>query len=104
MPYFYVNKLTLIEKTMIPSQLNIALIEAIKEKTSADVNLANLLTDILFLGKEAIYRRLRGDVPFTLAEAATICKRIGLSLDQIIGASFNNSAVFDLNIIPKVGP
>lgn len=55
---------------MITDQLNTGLISAMKEKLPQDTNLANLLMDILYIGKEAVYRRLRGEVPFTLAEAA----------------------------------
>lgn len=53
----------------------------------------------LYIGKEAIYRRLRGEVPFTLAEAAVISRKLGISLDKMIGVSFSNNAVFDLNVV-----
>ena len=53
---------------MITNELNIGLIEAAKEKMPTGTNLANTLMDILYIGKEAIYRRLRGEVPFTLAD------------------------------------
>lgn len=46
-----------------------------KEKMPTGTNLANTLMDILYIGKEAIYRRLRGEVPFTLAEAAVISRK-----------------------------
>ena len=48
--------------------------EAVKEKLPLKENLANLLIDTLYIGKEAIYRRLRGEVPFTLEEAALISR------------------------------
>ena len=54
------------------NELNTSLIEAVKEKLPLKENLANLLIDTLYIGKEAIYRRLRGEVPFTLEEAALI--------------------------------
>jgi len=46
-------------------------------------NLANVLMDILPLGKEAIYRRLRYEVPFTFAEIMTISSHLGVSLDNM---------------------
>ena len=52
------------------NELNTSLIEAVKEKLPLKENLANLLIDTLYIGKEAIYRRLRGEVPFTLEQAA----------------------------------
>jgi hypothetical protein len=84
---------------MITNELNIGLIEAAKEKMPTGTNLANTLMDILYIGKEAIYRRLRGEVPFTLAEAAIISRKLGISLDKMIGVSFSNNAVFDLNVV-----
>ncbi|MDH6312901.1 hypothetical protein M2137_001686 [Parabacteroides sp. PFB2-10] len=42
------------------------------------------LADLLRMEKGSIYRRVRGDVPFTLQEAAVIAKEAGISLDQLI--------------------
>ena len=58
------------------NELNTSLIEAVKEKLPLKENLANLLIDTLYIGKEAIYRRLRGEVPFTLEEAALISRKV----------------------------
>ena len=66
------------------NELNTSLIEAVKEKLPLKENLANLLIDTLYIGKEAIYRRLRGEVPFTLEEAALISRKLGVSLDNVI--------------------
>ena len=68
--------------------LNTNLIEVMKEKIPDGGNLANTLMDILYIGKEAVYRRLRGEVPFTLNEASIISKKLGVSLDQIVGISY----------------
>lgn len=62
-------------------------------------NLANTLMDILHLGKEATYRRLRGEVPFTFAECAEISRRMNISLDKLTGAYFSCNALFDLNVV-----
>ena len=53
---------------MTTDLLNNNLIEALKMKIPDGANLANELMDVLYIGKEAVYRRLRGEVPFTLAE------------------------------------
>lgn len=89
---------------MLTNDLNTGLIEAVKEKIPAGGSIANILMDILHLGKEAMYRRLRGEVPFTLTEAAIISKELGISLDNTVGASFVNNAVFDLNIVQYTDP
>lgn len=89
---------------MIANDLNSTLIEAIKDKLPAKANIANTLMDILYLGREAVYRRLRSEVPFTLAEAAIISRKMGVSLDNIVGISFSNNAVFDMNVVHHENP
>jgi hypothetical protein len=61
------------------------LIAAMKERIPRGINLANYLTDALCMGKEAVYRRLRGEVAFTFDEIAMISCKLGISIDQIIG-------------------
>ena len=89
---------------MITNELNTGLVNAVKEKPPSKDNLANALMDILYIGKEAIYRRLRGEVPFTLTEAAVISRKLGISLDKMIGVSFRDNAVFDMNIVSSEKP
>ena len=43
---------------------NSELIKAMNEKLPNGTNLANTLIDMLYLGKEAVYRRLRGGSSF----------------------------------------
>jgi hypothetical protein len=43
------------------------------------------LTEILSLEKEAVYRRLRQEVPFTFEEVAIISKEFNISLDSMVG-------------------
>ncbi|MDD6209971.1 MAG: hypothetical protein PUB21_05130 [Bacteroidales bacterium] len=83
---------------------NSELINAIKEKLPEGTNLANTLMDYLHLGKEATYRRLRGDVPFTLTEAATLSQKFGISLDKLAGAVSDTNAIFNLNLVQHDDP
>lgn len=83
---------------------NSELIKAMNEKLPNGTNLANTLIDMLYLGKEAVYRRLRGEVPFTLAEAAAISQKMGVSLDKLAGTNVDSNAIFDLNIIRQTDP
>ena len=48
------------------------LISTMRERIPQDMNLANTLADILCMGKEAVYRRLRGEVSFTIDEVALL--------------------------------
>lgn len=52
-------------------------------KKKVPKNLASVLMEILPLGKEAIYRRLRYEVPFTFAEIMSISSHLGISLDNM---------------------
>ena len=79
--------------------INTDLIDAMKIYLPKGNNLANALMDILYLGKEATYRRLRGEVPFTFAEVATISQHMGISLDKIVGADLNDNAIVNLNML-----
>jgi len=84
--------------------LNGNLIEAVREKLPKGVNLANVLMDTLYIGKEAVYRRLRGEVPFTFTEASIISNSLGVSLDGVSGANSSRNALFGLNIIDHRHP
>lgn len=83
--------------------LNQELINAIREKTPEKENAANLLMKILPLGKEAVYRRLSGKIPFTFQEAVSICRKLNISIDLLMGIerdsvySFHINAIFEEN-------
>lgn len=55
--------------------------------------------ETLEIGKEATYRRLRGEVPFTFQEISLIATRFRLSLDQLIGNYSKTAALFNINVI-----
>ena len=57
------------------------LVMAIREKYPERGKLTNMLADLLMIEKEAVYRRLRGDVPFTIFEIAAIANKLDISLD-----------------------
>jgi hypothetical protein len=89
---------------MTDQTLNEILIAAMKSKIPDGTRLANVLINILFIGKEAVYRRLRGEVSFTLNEAAIIAKELGISLDNTIGIKMNKNAMFSLSLINTSKP
>ena len=80
--------------------MNAELINILKKRTSEKQNTVDLLMDIVSIGKEAAYRRLRGEIPFTLEEAVSICSRLNVSLDVLAGTkqediyAFYSNAVF----------
>jgi serine/threonine protein kinase len=61
-----------------------AIIGQIQKNLPENVNPADYLSDILDIGKISAYRRLRGEIPFTLEEAARLSLKLGFSMDEII--------------------
>lgn len=80
------------------------LLKAIVEKIPQREVLIKTLMDILFLGKEAIYRRLRGEVSFTLSEAEIISRKLNISLDSVLAESSLQSRPFQLKLIDFLNP
>ncbi|NDV47599.1 hypothetical protein D0T49_11120 [Paludibacter sp. 221] len=79
-------------------------VEIIKEKFPERGRLANVLMDMLLLEKEAIYRRLRGEVPFTFSEIVTIARNLDISLDNIVGAGSSKDRPFLMRLIDFENP
>lgn len=83
------NKLINIIRTVIVEKETLTKSE--KEKV------ASVLSDILCLGKESVYRRLRGEVRFSFEEVALISRALSFSVDNIIGSQANEKAIFEIN-------
>jgi len=66
------------------------LIETLHDRIPQRGELADVLTELLGIEKEAVYRRLRGSVPFSFREVYAIASHLGFSLDSVAG---NNSPV-----------
>lgn len=79
--------------------INDKLIDVVRRQTREGDNTVDLLTDILPLSKEAAYRRLRGEISFTLNEAITICQKFNISIDNLIGVKSEDKMVFHVHPI-----
>ena len=78
---------------------------AIREKIPHHASIANTITDILDIDKDAVYRRLRGSVDFSFSEMALIAKKLGISLDNIIGIeNVPSSRPTKLNLCNQICP
>ncbi len=75
---------------------NTALIRAIHAHTPPDSTPAAVLMDVLHIGREAAYRRLRGEVRFTFGEAGALSAHLRFSLDGVTGSSVGGNALFSL--------
>lgn len=79
--------------------INKQLVNVVKSHIQPDESLVDVIMNVLSLGKEAAYRRIRGEVPFTLCESVILSKTFRLSLDSIVGVSLPNVAVVNTSFI-----
>lgn len=75
-------------------KLNKEFISYIHKHAPAGVNIPNFIADVLNLGRESVYRRLRGEINFTFAEVAAISLKMGFSVDNIIGIKNMDQTIF----------
>lgn len=71
------------------------LVQAIKNALGPHRRVAPYLSDLLSLGKEAVYRRLRSEVTFSFDEVVLIAYDLNISLDTLIGKTNTEKAIFD---------
>jgi len=79
-------------------------IDILKERIPEKGKLANDLTDYLAIEKEAIYRRLRGDVPFSFSEITKIALKYAISLDSIAEGSNPSTRPFNIQLSEFLNP
>lgn len=82
-------------------QFNESLSRHLGEMFDSRRNYINFLIDNLNINYEAACRRTRGEVPFTLMEAAIIAEKLQISLDSLTKNSLKKSARFDMEVIPN---
>ncbi len=58
--------------------------------------MVDTLINIIPISKEAGYRRLRGEIQFTLAEAARISEKLSVSIDQLVGIDKKGKHMFHI--------
>lgn len=76
--------------------LNSDVINAVRERISGKTDIFHFLSNTLSLGKEAVYRRIRGEVLFSFHEVYLIAQRLNISLDYFLKTSSENTIVFEL--------
>ena len=65
--------------------LNEILVRKILNSIPKNKKAINYLMDILNIGQESTYRRMRGDIPFTFEEIVKLSSLLNFSIDEIIG-------------------
>jgi hypothetical protein len=74
----------------------------LQNKIPHKATLVNSITDILAIDKDAVYRRLRGDVNFSFTEMSIIARTMGISLDTIVGTENPQIKSAQINISKQV--
>ncbi|MDR2844197.1 MAG: hypothetical protein LBV57_06070 [Candidatus Symbiothrix sp.] len=69
----------------VEEEFHVQFVATIREKLPERGRVANALIDLLCVEKEGVYRRLRGEVPFTFSEIMKISNYYNISLDNLIG-------------------
>jgi hypothetical protein len=70
----------------------------ILEGVPENIKSIEYLMDVLNIGKESAYRRMRGEIPFTFDEVAVLSMKLGFSIDEIIGKDMEERIFFDLQV------
>lgn len=78
---------------------NEKIIESVKNALGEEESLSNTLMDTLLIGRESVYRRIRGDVPFTFEEVVKIAEKFDFSIDTLAGMNNKDKALFELNML-----
>ncbi|MDR0866374.1 MAG: hypothetical protein LBO74_15805 [Candidatus Symbiothrix sp.] len=80
--------------------LNEILITNILNYIPKNIKAVSYLMDLLGLSRESVYRRMRGEIPFSLDELAKLSIALNFSIDEIIGGARKRERVFfDLSSI-----
>lgn len=79
-------------------------VESIKINLPDDQTIASYLMKTLTVGKEAVYRRIRGEIPFNFPEIVTIANDLDISIDNIINIRNPNKMFFEVNVLDKKSP
>ena len=65
----------------------------LKNVIPPNISMVDEIADILDIGYDSVYRRIRGEKPITIGELKILCDRYQISLDQVLQLN-NDSIVF----------
>ncbi|MDR1624610.1 MAG: hypothetical protein LBS04_06525, partial [Tannerellaceae bacterium] len=70
------------------------LIDKIFEKLPSGVNPVDYLMEVLHISRKSVYRRKKGELPFSFEEIVILSKELDFSIDELIARSNENQAIF----------
>lgn len=74
------------------------------EKFPKKVMLADFISETLCIEKDSAYRRIRGDVQFSLEEACLIAEKLNISIDEAAGFASPKNRPLSFRIINYIEP
>ncbi|GHS97650.1 hypothetical protein FACS189421_04820 [Bacteroidia bacterium] len=80
------------------------LIDHLLDHIPKSIKASSFLMDLLGLGRESIYRRIRGEIPFTADEIIKIAAALHVSIDEVIDSNNKgqDKVSYDLSLIEPV--
>jgi hypothetical protein len=84
--------------------LNEKVIREINQKMRCRIKPVNYLMDLLGIGKESAYRRLKNQIAFTLEEVSILAGDLDFSVDSLIEQDNKRHVCFDLIVNPTDQP
>ena len=75
--------------------LNKVLTENVLNNIPQNIKPVDYITDILDIGRESGYRRIRGEIPFSFEEVSKLSLELGFSIDEVIGQNKHKRIFFD---------
>lgn len=77
----------------LTSNLQQRFFSSLKEAVPANISFVDEIAEVLDIGYDSVYRRIRGEKPITLTELKILCDHFHISLDQVLQLH-NDSIVF----------
>ena len=85
--------------TMKRDDLHRYLLQVLEKKIPEKTKLVEMLIETLYMEKGAVYRRLRGEVPFSFFEVVNIAEKLDISLNNFIYTDSVQADRFELSIV-----
>ena len=85
-------------------KLNELLAAKVAESIPQNIKTIDYLMEVLNISRESAYRRMRGEIPFTFNEIATLSLDLGFTVDEIIGSHKKDRIFFDLKTDTSADP
>jgi hypothetical protein len=77
-------------------------VKKIRESIPEGTNLTNYLSDLLNIGRESVYRRIRGEINFTFEEIVMLSQNLGFSIDNMVGVKKDTNALFNIHMLQQM--